>query len=142
MVGLSAEPACELVTVATDLSRPCREPLLAAGFDPQRPATWVMEGLLPYLDAAAQLAVLEEVAALSASGSRVVIERAVPLPKTDDLDAKLRELCSAYGRSLSLTETTEAESTESESTRSGPEPTEGSGEPAQSRGGFVTAWRQ
>jgi methyltransferase (TIGR00027 family) len=53
MTSLSAEPTCELMTVATDLSRPWLEPLVAAGFDRQQPATWVLEGLLPYLDAAA-----------------------------------------------------------------------------------------
>ena len=179
MTGLSAEPACKLITVATDLSRPWRGPLLAAGFDPKQPTTWVLEGLLPYLDAAAQLAVLEEVAALSASGSRVVIERAVALPKTDDLEAKLRdfslqtglsmsellaradppdpvellesagwrciehtvpELCSMYGRSLSLAES--AEAGVAETSAPGPEQTGGSGTSGQSRGGFVTAWRQ
>jgi O-methyltransferase involved in polyketide biosynthesis len=66
--------------VATDLSIPWRGPLLAAGFDPQRPTTWILEGLLPHLDAAAQLSVLNEVAALSAPGSRAVIERAIPCP--------------------------------------------------------------
>lgn len=71
MGWLSAGPACKRITVATDLSGPWREPLLAAGFDSQQATTWVLEGLLPYLDAAAQLAVLEAVAALSASGSRV-----------------------------------------------------------------------
>ncbi|MEV7132539.1 SAM-dependent methyltransferase [Arthrobacter sp. NPDC093128] len=178
LTGLSAEPACELITVATDLSRPWREPLLAAGFDPKQPTTWVLEGLLPYLDAAAQLAVLVEVAALSASGSRVVIERAVALPKTDDLEAKLRDfslqtglsmsellaravppdpvallepagwrcsehtvpqLCSMYGRNLSLTESTEADS--AETVAPGPEETGDSGTSGGSRGGFVTAWR-
>lgn len=184
LTGLSAGPACELITVATDLSRPWREPLLAAGFDPKQPTTWVLEGLLPYLDAAAQLAVLEEVAALSGSGSRVVIERAVALPKTDGLEAKLRdfslqtglsmsellaradppdpaellesagwhcsehtvpELCSMYGRNLSLAESTETDSTEAdpaETSAPGPEQTGGSGTSGQSRGGFVTAWRQ
>jgi hypothetical protein len=48
-----------------------------------------------------QLAVLEEVAALSASGSRVVIERAVPLPKTDDVEAKLRDFSLQTGLSMS-----------------------------------------
>ncbi len=178
MTGLSVEPACELITVATDLSRPWREPLLAAGFDPKQPTTWVLEGLLPYLDAAAQLAVLAEVAALSASGSRVVIERAVALPKTDNLEAKLHdfslqtglsmsellaradppdpvellesdcwrcsehsvpELCSLYGRNLSLTESTEADV--AETAAPGPEQTGDSGTSGRSRGGFVTAWR-
>jgi methyltransferase (TIGR00027 family) len=97
----SAEPQCELVTVATDLSLPWREPLISAGFDPQQTTTWVLEGLLPYLDAAAQLSVLKEVAALSAPGSRAVIERAVPLPKTDDVEAKLREFSLQTGLSVS-----------------------------------------
>jgi methyltransferase (TIGR00027 family) len=97
----SAEPQCELVTVATDLSLPWREPLISAGFDPQQTTTWVLEGMLPYLDAAAQLSVLKEVAALSAPGSRAVIERAVPLPKTDDVEAKLREFSLQTGLSVS-----------------------------------------
>ncbi|WP_320537630.1 SAM-dependent methyltransferase [Pseudarthrobacter sp. IC2-21] len=99
---LAVRPAPELVTVATDLALPWREPLVAAGFDPLQPTTWVLEGLLPYLDAAAQLSVLKEVAALSAPGSRAVIERAVPLPKTDDVEAKLREFSLQTG--LSMTE--------------------------------------
>jgi methyltransferase (TIGR00027 family) len=98
---LSTEPQCELITVATDLSLPWREPLRSAGFDPQQPTTWILEGLLPYLDAAAQLSVLKEVAALSAPGSRAVIERAVPLPKTDDVDAKLRDFSLQTGLSMS-----------------------------------------
>ncbi|MDE8669898.1 SAM-dependent methyltransferase [Pseudarthrobacter sp. H3Y2-7] len=99
---LAVRPAPELVTVATDLALPWREPLVAAGFDPLQPTTWVLEGLLPYLDAAAQLSVLKEVAALSAPGSRAVIERAVPLPKTDDVEAKLRDFSLQTG--LSMTE--------------------------------------
>ena len=98
---LSAEPGCELVSLPADLSLPWREPLLAAGFDPSQPTTWVLEGLMPYLDAAAQQAVLGEVAALSASGSRAVIERAVPIPKTDDMDAKLREFSEQTGLPMS-----------------------------------------
>ncbi|PNH86045.1 SAM-dependent methyltransferase [Arthrobacter sp. AFG20] len=98
---LSAEPRCELIPLPADLSLPWREGLLAAGFDPARPTTWVLEGLLPYLDAAAQGAVLEEVAALSAQGSRAVIERAVALPKTDDIEAKLREFSEQTGLPMS-----------------------------------------
>ncbi|MGN7251878.1 SAM-dependent methyltransferase [Arthrobacter sp. SAFR-014] len=98
---LSAEPACELVSLPADLSLPWREALLAAGFEPAQPTTWVLEGLLPYLDSAAQHAVLGEVAALSAPGSRTVIERAVPLPKTDDIEAKLREFSEQTGLPMS-----------------------------------------
>lgn len=128
MAGLAAKPTCELITVATDLSRPWRELLLAAGFDRQQPATWVLEGLLPYLDSAAQLALLEEVAALSASGSRVVIERAVPLPKTDDVEAKLRDFSLRTGLSMS----------DLLARADPPDPVE----LLESSGGFVTAWRR
>jgi methyltransferase (TIGR00027 family) len=98
---LSAEPGCELISLPADLSLPWREPLLGAGFDPAQPTTWVLEGLLPYLDAASQHAVLDEVAALSAPGSRAVIERAVALPKTDDIEAKLREFSEQTGLPMS-----------------------------------------
>jgi methyltransferase (TIGR00027 family) len=98
---LSAEPGCELISLPADLSLPWREPLLGAGFDPAQPTTWVLEGLLPYLDAASQHAVLDEGAALSAPGSRAVIERAVALPKTDDIEAKLREFSEQTGLPMS-----------------------------------------
>ncbi|MFC7847056.1 SAM-dependent methyltransferase [Arthrobacter sp. NPDC057388] len=98
---LSAEPGCEVIPLGADLSLPWREPLLATGFDPGQPTTWVLEGVLPYLDAAAQHAALGEIAALSSSGSRAVIERAVPIPKTDDMDTKLREFSEKTGLPMS-----------------------------------------
>jgi methyltransferase (TIGR00027 family) len=101
MTGLSAVPACELVSVSADLSVPWSEPLRAAGFDRGQATTWVIEGLLPYLDADAQLLTLNEVAALSAPGSRAVIERAVPLPRTDDFEAKLRDFSAQTGLPMS-----------------------------------------
>jgi methyltransferase (TIGR00027 family) len=101
LVGLSAEPGCELVSVPADLSRSWAEQLQAAGFDRNQPTTWVIEGLLPYLDTDAQLLTLQEVAALSAPGSRAVIERAVALPRTEDFEAKLREFSSQTGLPMS-----------------------------------------
>jgi methyltransferase (TIGR00027 family) len=98
---LSAEPACDLISLPADLSMPWREALLATGFDPGQPTTWVLEGLLPYLDAGSQQTLLGEVAALSAPGSRAVIERAVPLPETDGIEAKLREFSEQTGLPMS-----------------------------------------
>jgi methyltransferase (TIGR00027 family) len=101
MEELSAIPACELITVATDLTRPWNQALFAACFDRHQPATWIIEGLLPYLSADAQLATLQDMAAFSPPGSRAVIERAVPLPATDDVEAKLREFSAQTGLPMS-----------------------------------------
>jgi methyltransferase (TIGR00027 family) len=98
---LSAPPSCELITLAADLAEPWRALLLAVGFDAGQPTTWVLEGLLPYLDSAAQKAVLAEVMELSGPGSRAVIERAVPLPKTEDFEAKLRDFSLQTGLPMS-----------------------------------------
>ncbi|SFT95610.1 methyltransferase, TIGR00027 family [Arthrobacter sp. ov118] len=101
LAGLSAELGCELVSVPADLSCSWAEQLQAAGFDRSQPTTWVIEGLLPYLDADAQLLTLKEVAALSAPRSRAVIERAVALPRTEDFGAKLREFSIQSGLPMS-----------------------------------------
>ncbi|VXC50526.1 S-adenosyl-L-methionine-dependent methyltransferase [Arthrobacter sp. 9AX] len=170
LARLSSPPSCELITLAADLSEPWRALLLALGFDPGKPTTWVLEGLLPYLDSAAQLAVLTEVLALSAPGSRAVIERAVPLPKTEDFEAKLREFSLQTGLPMSqLLARADPPNPEELLTAAGwrctghtvqdlcerygrtlslrPVDAAGRVEPApqrptdHSRGGFVTAWR-
>ncbi|UOD81783.1 SAM-dependent methyltransferase [Paenarthrobacter ureafaciens] len=96
--GARAAPASELISIDADLTQPWRALLLASGFDPGQPTTWVLEGVLPYLDSAAQMAVLTEVIALSSQGSRAVIERAVPLPRTEEFEAKIGE----YSRQTGL----------------------------------------
>ena len=99
--GMLATPACELSSVDADLPQHWRALLLVSGFDPRQSTTWVLEGLLPYLDSAAQLAVLTEMVALSSPGSRAVIERAVPLPKTEKAEAKLRGYSQQTGLPMS-----------------------------------------
>ncbi|QIK63983.1 SAM-dependent methyltransferase [Leucobacter viscericola] len=74
--------------------------LLGAGFDPEISTVWVIEGLFPYLDAAAQSAVLRGVVDLSAVESTVVIERAVPLTQGPDLDDKLEAFAAQTGMSI------------------------------------------
>ncbi|ACL39012.1 methyltransferase [Pseudarthrobacter chlorophenolicus A6] len=101
LTGLGATPGTDRTILDADLSQPWRRSLMAAGFDPAGSTTWILEGLLPYLDAAGQQSVLDEVAALSSPGSRAVIERAVPLPKTDDLDAQLQEFSLKTGLPMS-----------------------------------------
>jgi methyltransferase (TIGR00027 family) len=60
--------------VAVDLaSEPLRPALEAAGYDPQQPSTWVWEGVVPYLTADEVRATVAQVAELTASGSRLVV---------------------------------------------------------------------
>ena len=89
--GLGAEPRCEWFAVPTDLSRPWVAALVAAGFDRRRRTSWVIDGLLPYLSADAQLEAINTVARLSWPGSRAVIERVVGLQDSPELEEKLRE---------------------------------------------------
>lgn len=69
-----AVPAAARHPVAVDLRDDWPTALTAAGFDRNRPAAWLAEGLLPYLPADAQNRLFEMVAALSAPGSRIAVE--------------------------------------------------------------------
>ena len=61
-------------TVAVDLRDDWPAALRRAGFDPSRPTVWLAEGLLIYLPADANDALLARVGELSAPGSRIVTE--------------------------------------------------------------------
>lgn len=68
-------PACEVpvpADLATDTSWPSR--LQNAGFEPSKPAVFVLEGLLHYLEEADSLRLLDVVATLGAPGSRLVLD--------------------------------------------------------------------
>ncbi|GAA3838126.1 class I SAM-dependent methyltransferase [Saccharothrix violaceirubra] len=68
------DPAAGRVPVPVDLRRDWAPALLAAGFDPARPTTWLAEGLLLYLPAVAEQALITAVDRLSAPGSRLAYE--------------------------------------------------------------------
>ena len=72
--GLGAQRRCELHSIGVDLLDPWEAALLASGFDPSRPALWIIEGLLMYLDDAHAKAVLAQVSALAAPGSTLVTD--------------------------------------------------------------------
>lgn len=69
-----AVPSTRRVTVATDLRDDWAGALIAAGFDPDRPTAWALEGLLPYLPGPAQDALFERLHELSATGSHIAAE--------------------------------------------------------------------
>jgi methyltransferase (TIGR00027 family) len=60
--------------IACDLRSDWSEPLLAAGFDPLAPSVWLAEGMLMYLSASENDALLRTITGLSAPGSRVLLE--------------------------------------------------------------------
>jgi methyltransferase (TIGR00027 family) len=68
-----AQPSARRREVAADLRENWPEALTAAGFDPEKPAAWSMEGLLPYLTGAAQDALFAHVDELSAPGSQLAV---------------------------------------------------------------------
>lgn len=82
-----AEPSCDRVAVAVDLRHDWPEALRQAGFDASAPSAWSVEGLLPYLPAAAQELLFDRIQRLSAPGSRVAVEANGP----DWLDEAVRE---------------------------------------------------
>lgn len=64
-----AIPTCQHHPLAADLTQPWQDLLLAAGYEPQKPSIWLIEGLLMYLTSAQVETLLATVAALSCDGS-------------------------------------------------------------------------
>lgn len=85
LAELGAAPTADRRAVAIDLRRDWPTALRGAGFDPMQPTAWSAEGLMPYLTSDAQDALLDNIAMLSAAGSRLATENvpdashAVPL---------------------------------------------------------------
>jgi methyltransferase (TIGR00027 family) len=81
-----AQTTCNLVPVPVDLRHDWPAALRQAGFDAAAPSAWSVEGLLPFLPAAAQELLFERVQALGALGSRIAVEA----PGSDFLDEAAR----------------------------------------------------
>lgn len=73
--AVRAEPACDRVVVAADLTTEWLPRLEAEGFDPAVSTAWLAEGLLVYLDAGQAAHVLDAVTIASAAGSALATER-------------------------------------------------------------------
>jgi methyltransferase (TIGR00027 family) len=80
----AARAGCERVPVVCDLREDWPGALLAAGFEPDRPAVWIAEGLLVYLTAAERDALLADVTGLSAPGSRLGLTMTSRSPSGED----------------------------------------------------------
>lgn len=68
---LGAKPRAQRVEVAADLRGDWTAELIKTGFDPQVPAAWSVEGLLPYLTGDAQETLFARIHENSASDSRI-----------------------------------------------------------------------
>ncbi len=87
---LGASPTTDRRTVAIDLRNDWPAALIEAGFDQTQPTAWIAEGLLGYLPPEAQDRLLDNIAALSANGSRLATEAIPDMPEVDQ--DKAREL--------------------------------------------------
>jgi methyltransferase (TIGR00027 family) len=87
---LGANPTADRRTVAIDLRHDWPAALIEAGFDRTQPTAWIAEGLLGYLPPEAQDRLLDNIAVLSADGSRLATEAIPDLPDVDR--EKAREL--------------------------------------------------
>jgi len=74
MTSIGASRAAEHRTVAIDLREDWPKALRESGFDVSAPTAWSAEGLLVYLPPEAQDRLFDDIAALSAPGSRLATE--------------------------------------------------------------------
>jgi methyltransferase (TIGR00027 family) len=74
--GHTVHPVCSRTPVSCDLRSDWSIPLLAAGFRPEIPTTWIIEGVLMYLDEDRVNDVIRAVTAMSAPGSRMGLDMA------------------------------------------------------------------
>lgn len=74
IAALGAAPTAAVRAVPIDLRHDWPSALRQAGFDAGRPAAWAAEGLVGFLPPEAQDRLLDNVTALSADGSRLVVE--------------------------------------------------------------------
>jgi methyltransferase (TIGR00027 family) len=104
LADLGAELPAERRTVAIDLREDWPAALIDAGFDTSKPTAWSAEGLLVYLPPEAQDRLFDNVAALSAPGSRIACEhmdfRSIPA----DWAEKLTERARRIGSKINLAE--------------------------------------
>jgi methyltransferase (TIGR00027 family) len=104
LVDLGAEPTAQRQTVSIDLREDWPTALVEAGFDPQQPTAWSAEGLLVYLPPEAQDRLFDNVAALSAPGSRIATEHMDLKNTPPDWAERLTERSRRIGSNINLAE--------------------------------------
>lgn len=96
LADLGAAPTAERRAVGIDLRGDWPTALRESGFDVTRPTAWSAEGLLPYLPPEAQDRLFDNIASLSAPGSRLATEH-VPDPNSFT-DERLQRITERWRR--------------------------------------------
>ncbi len=104
LADLGAEPTAQRTTVAIDLRDAWPAALVEAGFDPTQPTAWSAEGLLVYLPPEAQDRLFDNIAALSAPGSRIATEHMDMRDVPADWAERLTERSQRLGSNINLAE--------------------------------------
>jgi methyltransferase (TIGR00027 family) len=101
LAELGATPTAQRRTIAIDLREDWPAALREGGFDVTQPTAWSAEGLLPYLPPEAQDRLFDNVASLSAPGSRLATEH-VPDPNafTDERLQHITDRWRSFGFDL------------------------------------------
>lgn len=85
LAALGAAPTADVRGVPVDLRHDWPAALRQAGFAPPRPTAWAAEGLFGYLPPAGQDLLLDNISALSASGSQLLAEVFFSAPASREL---------------------------------------------------------
>jgi methyltransferase (TIGR00027 family) len=104
LADLGAEPTAQRTTVAIDLRDDWPAALVEAGFDTHQPTAWSAEGLLVYLPPDAQDRLFDNIAALSAPGSRIGTEHMDLRNVPSDWAERLTERSRRIGSDINLAE--------------------------------------
>lgn len=88
-------PTAQRREVAVDLREDWPEALRANGFEPAKPSAWLAEGLLVYLQAAAQEQLYTGIDALAGPGSHVALEEGKPMDAAEFEAARAAERAGA-----------------------------------------------
>jgi methyltransferase (TIGR00027 family) len=94
--SLDARASCDRRIVRQDLARPWKASLIGAGFDPGRPAAFLTEGLIYYLEPGEVVSLFDTLRQIAAAGSWLGLDAVSPEVLTSPFMAnyldKLREL--------------------------------------------------
>ena len=92
-----AQPTCTRHIIEADLTKPWKEPIINAGFDPKQPSVWLLEGFLFYIPSEHITQILDGVNRLSAAGSWLGFDIINPITLTSPYTRQWIEMQAGSG---------------------------------------------